>query len=187
MLELRRSEEAQEKWEFSLDGTLGWKEWRSLAAAYERALQQLPTMPRLWLDYLTLFVHPACPPTISKTHARRTFDRALRTLPPSLHLHIWRWYLRWAEICGSEVAQRVWCRYLRIDSSLSEPYVAMLLEMPEQLRIADGHANNIDGSIARHDEDEKDDDDDDSLTPVQERRVLEACLLYTSPSPRDRG
>ena len=132
-------------------------------------------MPRLWLDYLTLFVHPACPPTISKTHARRTFDRALRTLPPSLHLHIWRWYLRWAEICGSEVAQRVWCRYLRIDSSLSEPYVAMLLEMPEQLRIADGHANNIDGSIARHDEDEKDDDDDDSLTPVQERRVLEAA------------
>lgn len=175
MLELRRSEEAHEKWEFSLDGTLGWKEWRSLAAAYERALQQLPTMPRLWLDYLTLFVHPACPPTLSKTHARRTFDRALRTLPPSLHLHIWRWYLRWAEICGSEVAQRVWCRYLRIDSSLSEPYVAMLLEMPEQLRIADGHANNIDGSIARHDEDEKDDDDDDSLTPVQERRVLEAA------------
>jgi len=51
----------------------------------------------------------------------------------------------------------------------------MLLEMPEHLRIADGHANNIDGSIARHDEDEKDDDDDDSLTPVQERRVLEAA------------
>ncbi|SPO28054.1 related to SYF1 - member of the NineTeen Complex involved in splicing [Ustilago trichophora] len=114
-----------------LDGVVGWQEWKSLAALYERALMWLPTMPRLWLSYLSMFLHPQCPPTLSYTHARRTFDRALRTLPGSLHLRIWKVYLRWAERRGGETCLRVWRRYLRVDPSLTERYVSILLAQTE--------------------------------------------------------
>src|ERR1700757_1247843 len=53
-------------------------------------------LPRLWLMYLSIFSHPRCPTILSHTHARRTYDRALRTLPPSLHGRIWVRYLLWA-------------------------------------------------------------------------------------------
>ncbi|KAN0061209.1 pre-mRNA-splicing factor syf1 [Thecaphora frezii] len=114
-----------------LDGIAGWIEWRSLAACYERALMWLPRMPRIWLDYLSIFLHPQCPPILSHTHARRTFDRALRTLPGSLHLRIWKVYLRWAERIGGETCLRVWRRYLRVDPSLTERYVSILLAQTE--------------------------------------------------------
>ena len=114
-----------------LDGTIGWQEWKSLAALYERALMWLPTMPRLWLGYLSMFIHPQCPPILSYTHARRTFDRALRTLPGSLHLRIWKVYLKWAERRGGETCLRVWRRYLRVDPSLTERYVSILLAQKE--------------------------------------------------------
>ena len=173
LLDMRREEELQEYWHFALDGTLGWKEWRSLAAAYERALQWLPNMPRIWLDYLTLFVHPACSPILSKTHARRTFDRALRTLPGSLHLRVWKLYLRWAELCCGETARAVWRRYLSVDPSLSEQYCTMLLEMPDEPCYSDGSKNALQSSSKSDDEDE----DDDTLSPAKKSRVLEAAKL----------
>ncbi|SOV07008.1 Pre-mRNA-splicing factor SYF1 [Ustilago sp. UG-2017a] len=114
-----------------LDGVVGWQEWKTLAALYEKALMWLPTMPRIWLNYLAMFLHPQCPPTLSYTHARRTFDRALRTLPGSLHLRIWKLYLRWAERRGGETCLRVWRRYLRVDPSLTERYVSILLAQTE--------------------------------------------------------
>lgn len=39
---LLEEDEDREKWETGLDGLVGWVEWRSLAAAYERALMWLP-------------------------------------------------------------------------------------------------------------------------------------------------
>lgn len=175
LLEMRQEEEAQEKWDFALDGTLGWQEWRSLAAVYERALQWLPTMPRLWLDYLTLFVHPTCTPILSRTHARRTFDRALRTLPASLHLRIWKVYLRWAEVCGGEAAVVVWRRYLSVDPSLSEHYISMLLSMPDEPRYCDGQQQGID--LAKDMGEEENDEEDDSTSITKASRILEAAKL----------
>ena len=129
-----------------LDGTVGWPEWKSLAALYERALMWLPTMPRLWLSYLSMFIHPQCPPMLSYTHARRTFDRALRTLPGSLHLRIWKVYLKWAERRGGETCLRVWRRYLRVDPSLTERYISILLAQTED---------------QQEDEEEEDNEDED--------------------------
>jgi pre-mRNA-splicing factor SYF1 len=71
-------------------------------------------MPRAWLSYLSIFLHPRCPAFLSHTHARRTFDRALRTLPSSLHERIWRVYLKWAENMGGETTRRVYRRYLKV-------------------------------------------------------------------------
>ena len=77
--------------------------------------------------YLSIFFHPLCPPFISFTHARRTFDRALRTLPPSLHSRIWIRYLLWAESKGGLTAVTVYRRYLAVDPSLTEHYTSILL------------------------------------------------------------
>lgn len=77
--------------------------------------------------YFNLFTHPRCPPPIMYTHARRTFDRALRTLSPSLHARIWPRYLRWAEQRGGMTTVMIYRRYLKVDPSLTERYVSILL------------------------------------------------------------
>lgn len=77
--------------------------------------------------YLSIFSHPNCPPTLSHSHARRTYDRALRTLPPSLHHRIWVRYLLWAESRGGLTTVAIYRRYLAIDPSVTERYVALLL------------------------------------------------------------
>ncbi|KAL4065364.1 hypothetical protein J3A83DRAFT_4099989 [Scleroderma citrinum] len=120
--------EDAEEWEGGLDGVIGWEEWKSLVATYERALMWLPKLPRLWLMYVSIFSNPWCPPAISHTHARRTFDRALRTLPPSLHSRIWVRYLLWAEGKGGSTTVTVYRRYLAVDPSLTEHYTSLLLE-----------------------------------------------------------
>jgi pre-mRNA-splicing factor SYF1 len=84
-------------------------------------------MPRLWLLYLSIFSHPMCPPVIAHSHARRTYDRALRTLPPSLHHRIWVRYLLWAETKGGPVTVAVYRRYLAVDPSITERYTTLLL------------------------------------------------------------
>ena len=68
-----------------------------------------------------------CPPLVSHTHARRTFDRALRTLPPSLHSRIWTRYLLWAESKSGITTISVYRRYLAIDPSITERYTSLLL------------------------------------------------------------
>ncbi|KAG6909843.1 hypothetical protein DXG01_015116 [Tephrocybe rancida] len=124
---LEDEHEDLEQWEDGLDPVVGWEEWKSLVATFERALMWLPRLPRLWLMYLSLFFHPQCPPLLSHTHARHTFDRALRTLPPSLHSRIWVRYLLWAEKKGGVTTVHVYRRYLAIDPSVTERFTTLLL------------------------------------------------------------
>ncbi|TFY60711.1 hypothetical protein EVJ58_g4979 [Rhodofomes roseus] len=124
---LEDEKEDMEKWEGGLDGVVGWEEWKALVATFERALMWLPKMPRIWLLYLSIFNHPFCPPLLSHTHARRTYDRALRTLPPSLHARVWARYLLWAESKGGTTTVAVYRRYLAVDPSITERYTALLL------------------------------------------------------------
>ncbi|KAF8753312.1 HAT (Half-A-TPR) repeats protein [Rhizoctonia solani] len=125
-----------ESWEGGLNGVVGWEEWKALVGVYERALMWLPTMPRLWLNYLTIFNHPCLPPGFSKTHVRRTYDRALRTLPPSLHNRIWPRYLIWAERTGGPTTVAVFRRYIAVDPSMTEHYTKLLIEMKRPLEAA---------------------------------------------------
>ncbi|GBE82367.1 Pre-mRNA-splicing factor SYF1 [Sparassis crispa] len=124
---LEDAREDMEQWEGGLDGIVGWEEWKALIATFERALMWLPKLPRLWLLYLSIFNHPFCPPIVSNTHARRTYDRALRTLPPSLHSRIWARYLLWAEDKGGATTVAIYRRYLAVDPSITERYTALLL------------------------------------------------------------
>ncbi|GAA5881294.1 hypothetical protein JCM16303_000115 [Sporobolomyces ruberrimus] len=119
-------------WEGALDGVVGWQEWKSLAAVHERALMWLPNMPRIWLSYLTLFIHPSCPSPLSHTHARRTFDRSLRTLPPSLHERIWHLYLTYASPSSPASLSplsivSIWRRYLLQDQNPTLYYIDKIL------------------------------------------------------------
>ncbi|KAH6918754.1 spliceosome complex protein [Coprinopsis sp. MPI-PUGE-AT-0042] len=116
-----------EEWETCLDPVVGWEEWKSLIATFERCLMWLPKLPRIWLMYTSIFFHPKCPSQISFKHARRTFDRSLRTLPPSLHFRIWVRYLLWAERKGGDTMVCVYRRYLAVDPSLTERYTQLLL------------------------------------------------------------
>jgi pre-mRNA-splicing factor SYF1 len=77
--------------------------------------------------YLSVFLHPMCPPLLSHTHARHTYDRALRTLPPSLHSRIWVRYLLWAEAKGGATTVAVYRRYLAVDPSITERFTTLLL------------------------------------------------------------
>ncbi len=144
---LEDEKEDLEQWEGGLDGVVGWEEWKALVATFERALMWLPRvreklltdstllltrspltqLPRLWLLYLSIFNHPFCPPILSHTHARRTYDRAIRTLPPSLHSRIWVRYLLWAESRGGATTVAIYRRYLSVDPSISERYTSLLL------------------------------------------------------------
>ncbi|KAF4615495.1 hypothetical protein D9613_002905 [Agrocybe pediades] len=124
---LEEAVEYLDEYETCLDPIVGWEEWKALIATFERALMWLPKLPRLWLMYINIFFHPRCPSLLSYTHARRTFDRALRTLPPSLHSRIWTQYLLFAERKGGETTVAVYRRYLAVDPSLTERYTALLL------------------------------------------------------------
>ncbi|CAA7267929.1 unnamed protein product [Cyclocybe aegerita] len=124
---LEEGSEELPEWETPLDPIVGWEEWRALIATFERALMWLPKLPRLWFMYFSIFFHPRCPSVLSVTHGRRTFDRALRTLPPSLHARVWSQYLLWAERKGGETMVSVYRRYLAVDPSITERFTALLL------------------------------------------------------------
>ena len=106
-------EDANE-WNGGLDGVVGFEEWKSLIATGERMIGWLSHLPVPWLTHLSALLHPKCPSVFKRTYARRTFDRALRTLPPSLHGRIWGLYLRWAEMTGGDAGERVWRRFLKV-------------------------------------------------------------------------
>lgn len=83
-------------------------------------------MPRIWIDYLVVLTHPSCPAFLSHSHARHTFNRALRTLPGSLHPRIWRLYLsRFAAL--SPFKHQIWSRYLRVDPTPTEFFISTQL------------------------------------------------------------
>lgn len=85
-------------------------------------------MPRIWLNYLNIFLHPACPSFLIHTHARRSFDRSLRVLAKPLHERVWRLYLKYAqEVAVPTVSSYIFRRYIKVDVSMTEHYVKLLL------------------------------------------------------------
>lgn len=97
----------------------------ALAALYERALTQLGTMPRLWLDYLKLLREMR-----AVTTTRRVFDRALRALPITQHHRVWAPYLAFVKEIGvPHTAIRVYRRYLMLEPSKREEFVEYLVSI----------------------------------------------------------
>ena len=55
---------------------------------YERSLVSMHKMPRIWLEYLEFLMEQKL-----VTQTRRTFDRAMASLPITQHDRIWELYL----------------------------------------------------------------------------------------------
>ncbi|KAG6620112.1 pre-mRNA-splicing factor SYF1-like protein [Phytophthora cinnamomi] len=96
-----------------------------LVALYERALAQLSTMPRLWLDYLHVLREMRV-----VTARRHVFDRALRALPITQHHRIWTPYLAFAKQIGvPRTAVRVYRRYLMLEPAKRGEFVDYLVSV----------------------------------------------------------
>ncbi|MCJ1303684.1 pre-mRNA-splicing factor syf1 [Hypocenomyce scalaris] len=100
------------------------KEYVKVNALFERALILLNKMPKIWEMYLSFLMQQ---PLITPT--RRTFDRALRTLPITQHNRIWAKYRPFANSASGETAIKIWRRYMQIHPEDSEDYIELLLEM----------------------------------------------------------
>jgi pre-mRNA-splicing factor SYF1 len=97
-------------------------EYEAVNAVYERALVFMNKMPRIWLDYAALLIKQK-----KITQTRRTFDRALRALPITLHSRVWQPYIEFIkESVPTETALVVFRRYLMLEPQHVEVYIAYL-------------------------------------------------------------
>ena len=64
---------------------------------HERALVYMYAMPKIWLDYAKFLSRQQF-----VTRTRKTYDRALQSLPATQHSVIWIRYLDWAETFAEE-------------------------------------------------------------------------------------
>lgn len=100
--------------------------WRyeNLNNTFERALVTMHRMPRIWIMYLQLLTEQKL-----LTRTRRTFDRALCSLPVTQHDRIWEPYLQFVSQKGVpvETSLRVYRRYLKFDPTHIEDFIEFLV------------------------------------------------------------
>ncbi|CAM6119372.1 unnamed protein product [Calypogeia fissa] len=91
---------------------------------FERALVTMHKMPRIWILYLQTLTEQRY-----LTRARRTFDRALCSLPVTQHDRIWELYVKFVGQPGIpiETSLRVYRRYLKFDPTHVEEFIDFLL------------------------------------------------------------
>eukprot|EP01028_Stygiella_incarcerata_P005790 TRINITY_DN2401_c0_g1_i1.p1 TRINITY_DN2401_c0_g1~~TRINITY_DN2401_c0_g1_i1.p1 ORF type:complete len:897 (+),score=245.17 TRINITY_DN2401_c0_g1_i1:73-2691(+) len=98
--------------------------WESVNACFERALQSLGRMPRLWVEYIKLLIVQR-----RITNTRRVFDRALRTLPVTQHTRVWDLYIKFVKqpFIPPETLINTYRRYMRFNPSGAEEFVEVLV------------------------------------------------------------
>eukprot|EP00271_Cylindrocystis_brebissonii_P006272 TRINITY_DN18983_c0_g1_i1.p1 TRINITY_DN18983_c0_g1~~TRINITY_DN18983_c0_g1_i1.p1 ORF type:complete len:1191 (+),score=302.06 TRINITY_DN18983_c0_g1_i1:168-3740(+) len=106
----------------------------ALSNTYERALVTMHKMPRIWLNYLDHLIEQK-----EVTKARRTFDRALRSLPATQHDRIWELYLKFVQRdeVPIETALSVYRRFLKFEPLQVETYIDFLLAAERWQEAAD--------------------------------------------------
>lgn len=96
---------------------------QALNSVFERALVFMHKMPTIWIEYLRFLL-----PQRRLTSTRRTFDRALQSLPVTQHDKIWPIYVQFAKESGVvETCIRIYRRYLMFSPAGREEYVDFLL------------------------------------------------------------
>ncbi|CAK9229215.1 unnamed protein product [Sphagnum troendelagicum] len=95
----------------------------SLNNTFERALVTMHKMPRIWIMYLKTLTEQKL-----LTRTRRTFDRALCSLPVTQHDRIWEDYLKFVSQQGvpTEASLRVYRRFLKFDPTHIEDFIEFL-------------------------------------------------------------
>ena len=86
---------------------------------HDQALLYMHKMPKMWLMYCRFLMKQK-----KITVTRRTFDRALQSLPITQHDMIWDLYIDFVRNCGVwETAVKVFRRYMLIEPSVVEQYI----------------------------------------------------------------
>ncbi|KAF4452856.1 hypothetical protein F53441_4358 [Fusarium austroafricanum] len=98
-------------------------EYRKVNALFEKALNLLHKMPRIWEMYLKFLTKQ---PLITLT--RRIFDRALRALPITQHNRIWAAYRPFANSAAGETAVKIWRRYMQVHPEDAEDFIELLVQ-----------------------------------------------------------
>eukprot|EP01132_Coremiostelium_polycephalum_P005082 gene5082-6326_t len=99
--------------------------YESINNLFERSLVFLDKMPRIWIEYCQFLMIQE-----KITQTRRTFDRALRSLPITQHPRIWELYLKFIKKVNiPEVSIKIYKRYLKIQPEMIEEYIEYLIEM----------------------------------------------------------
>ena len=107
--------------------SIGDNRYETLINTYERALLQMSKMPRIWINYCKLLIR------LNKGSAtRKTFDRALRSLPVTQHAKIWELYVDWARNFGvPRTGKIVMKRYLIFDPGYRENFIEWCIDQNE--------------------------------------------------------
>lgn len=100
------------------------KQYQKVNALFERALVLLNKMPRIWEMYLSFLMKQAL-----VTTTRRTFDRALRSLPITQHNWIWALYRPFAYSASGQTAIKIWQRYMQVHPEDAEEFIDLLVHM----------------------------------------------------------
>ncbi len=89
---------------------------------FERALEHLSKMPRIWLDYIHLLIN-----SCKVTKTRKVFDRALQTLPITQHDKIWILYIKWSRKNEIPIQTiQLYNRYIQLMPSEIENFISFL-------------------------------------------------------------
>lgn len=99
-------------------------QYRKVNGLFERALVLLNKMPRIWEMFLSFLMKQ---PLITIT--RRTFDRALRSLPITQHNRIWTLYRPFAHAASGNTAVQIWDRYMQVHPEDAEEYIELLVNL----------------------------------------------------------
>ena|SRR3990167_903022 len=115
------------------------KQWELANQTFERSLLTMYKMPCIWEMYCEFL---AAQKYITRT--RKTFDRALKSLPVTQHKRIWNIYLPWAMSTDiPETSLRIFRRGLKIDETLTEDFVNFLLQIEHYAEAAELLANAV--------------------------------------------
>lgn len=105
-------------------------EWfQSVRGLFERAVEHLPQMPRLWVSYLEFVMGHRIPHV---TMVRHLIGRSLAALPATQHHLIWKQAKAWSarSVVPAETFQVIWSLYLLFDTSAEArtQYLTCLLQ-----------------------------------------------------------
>jgi len=94
-----------------------------ITSQFKNALVLLNKMPMLWKLYLEYLMQHA---TVTET--RRTFNRALQSIPITQHSILWKIMLPYIQNVGGETLVRLYKRYLKLNPDAKEEFLELLLK-----------------------------------------------------------
>ena len=100
------------------------KRYEIINNLFEKALIYMNKMPKIWIDYCKFLGKQDL-----ITRTRKTFDRALLSLPLPQHDIVWAEYINWAlNLENLSIIKKVYEKYQKFAPEATEKYINILIE-----------------------------------------------------------